>query len=121
MGNEIMSSFISNLASEEFVAAISNGLITEAEAREFAGQVLDRFRNPFIDHQWKSICVQYSSKMKLRNVPLIKKYIAKTNQVPELMALGFAAYLLYMKGNLISKKHFTHWGVDPQGGLAEPG
>lgn len=107
MGNEFMSSFISNLACEEIVTAISDNLITEAEAREFAGQVLDRFRNPFIDHQWKNICVQYSSKMKLRNVPLIKKYIAKTNQVPELMALGFAAYLLYMKGNLNSKKHFT--------------
>jgi tagaturonate reductase len=60
---------------------------------------MERFRNPFLDHQWISITVQYSSKMKMRNVPLLVKYYSKQTGVPEHMALGFAAYLLFMKCN----------------------
>jgi tagaturonate reductase len=35
--------------------------------------------------------------MKLRNVPLLLKHYRNNNTVPENMALGFAAYLLFMK------------------------
>ena len=33
----------------------------------------------------------------MRNVPLLVKHYSKTNQVPEYMALGFAAFLLFLK------------------------
>lgn len=33
----------------------------------------------------------------MRNVPLLLKHYSKTNQVPEYMALGFAAFLLFLK------------------------
>ena len=98
MGNEFMSSFIHNLAIQEIAHAVSGDLISYAEACEFAQKVLDRFRNPFLDHQWLSISVQYSSKMRMRNIPVLVRHYEKTNQVPEHMALGFAAYLLFMKG-----------------------
>ncbi len=60
-------------------------------------KVIDRFRNPFLDHQWLSISVQFSSKMKMRNVPILLRHYEKSKQVPENMALGFAAFLLFMK------------------------
>jgi tagaturonate reductase len=41
--------------------------------------------------------MNYTSKMKLRNVPLLVKHYNKTGTVPENMSLGFAAYLLFMK------------------------
>jgi len=34
----------------------------------------------------------------MRNVPLLLRHYGKTNHVPEHMALGFAAYILFMKG-----------------------
>ena len=37
--------------------------------------------------------------MKMRNIPLLLRHYAKTNQPPEGMVLGFAAYLLFMKGS----------------------
>ena len=41
--------------------------------------------------------MNYTSKMKLRNVPLLLRVYSKSGKVPASMALGFAAYLLFMK------------------------
>lgn len=107
MSNEFMSSFVHNIALQEIAPAITNGLITYTEASDFASKVLDRFRNPFLDHQWLSITVQYTSKMKMRNVPLLVRHYEKTNQVPVHMALGFAAYLLFMNGTDSQQGKYT--------------
>ncbi len=106
MSNEFMYSFIHNLAIREIANAVSSETISYAEACEFAMKVLDRFRNPYLDHQWLSITVQYSSKMRMRNVPLLVRYYEKTNSVPEHMALGFASYLLFLKAERNSKGQF---------------
>jgi len=59
--------------------------------------VLDRFRNPYIEHAWLSITLQYSSKMKMRNVPTLLKYYQQHQTVPAYMALGYAAHILFMR------------------------
>jgi len=64
---------------------------------DFASNTFERFCNPFIDHQWQSITVQYTSKMKMRNIPLLQSHYELTRSVPMYMATGFAAFLLYMK------------------------
>jgi tagaturonate reductase len=99
MNNPHMSSFIHNLAFNEIAGAMSDSTISYPDACNFAGKVMDRFKNPFIDHPWINITVQYSSKMKMRNIPLLLKYYNKHSHVPDNMALGFAAYLLFMKTN----------------------
>jgi tagaturonate reductase len=65
-------------------------------AEEFADSVLDRFRNPFIQHQWIAIAQQYTTKIITRVLPLLKQYYSLYNQVPENVAKGFAAYLVLM-------------------------
>jgi tagaturonate reductase len=65
-------------------------------AEEFADSVLDRFRNPFIQHQWIAIAQQYTTKIITRVLPLLKEYYNLYNQVPEHIAKGFAAYLVFM-------------------------
>jgi tagaturonate reductase len=97
MDDSHMASFIYNLSMNEVAVAMSNGKISYREACDFATKVIDRFRNPFIDHQWLSIAVQYSSKMKMRNIPLLAKHYQRHTHTPAHMALGFAAYLLFMK------------------------
>lgn len=64
---------------------------------DFANSVFERFCNPFIDHQWQSITVQYTSKMKMRNIPLLQRHYELSDTVPVHMATGFAGFLLYMK------------------------
>jgi tagaturonate reductase len=97
MADEVMSSYIRRLAILEIAAAMDDEVVTYNEACLFANTVMDRFRNPFIDHQWLSITMNFTSKMKLRNIPLLLRHYNKTEKVPEQMAFGFAAYILFMK------------------------
>jgi tagaturonate reductase len=97
MENPDFLSFVYGLALNEIAPSIVSDQISYEDAASFARSVIERFKNPFSDHQWISIAVQYSSKMKLRNVPLLIKYYALRGQTPDHMALGFAAFLLFMK------------------------
>jgi len=97
MEDEDMAAWISGLMLQEMVPAITDIYITEAAATQFAQAVLDRFRNPHIAHQWVSITMQYTSKMKMRNVPVLLRHYQRSQEPPVWMALGFAAYLLFMR------------------------
>ncbi len=96
MDNELMSGYITDLMKYEIGPSIPYKI--EAETVEvFIARVLDRFRNPHIDHQWKNITLNYSYKIKMRCLPLLFRYYEENDEVPELFALGFAAYLYFMK------------------------
>jgi tagaturonate reductase len=96
MDDDLMCNYVSDLMSREIANAIPCTL-PEGLTDRFSGQVLDRFANPFIRHNWISITMNYSSKMKMRCVPLIREHYRRHQSVPELMALGFAAYIRFMK------------------------
>lgn len=100
MADSRFQEFIHQLMIEEIVPAVINEEITREEAESYAYSVMDRFRNPFLDHKWLSISLNYTSKMFLRNVPLITRYYQRMNAVPVHMAEGFGAYLRFMKCNL---------------------
>jgi tagaturonate reductase len=102
--------FINQLMLKEIAPAIPYDVDHETAA-DFAGKVLDRFRNPNIEHQWISISAQYSSKMKMRVVPLLLNHYKSHSVVPEYVALGFAAFIRFMKstqnaeGKFIGSNH----------------
>jgi tagaturonate reductase len=99
MNDGEMSVFIRRLMMLELATALESEIISYNEACVYANTVTDRFRNPFLDHQWLSITLQYSLKMRMRNVPLLQRHYAKSQQPPACMALGFAAFILFMKGS----------------------
>lgn len=113
MENGFFDSFITSLMMDEIVPSITGNGITKAEAESFAKRVLDRYRNPFIEHKWQSICVQYTSKMAMRCVPLIRTYYARFQKVPQHMASGIAAYIRYMQVKQAGSAQFTGeaWGA----------
>jgi len=89
--------FIENLLYQELVPSVVSDIISYEEATRFADNVLERFANPFIQHKWSSISMNFEEKMKMRNTYLIDQY-AKINSVPsKYMALGFAAFCNYMQ------------------------
>ncbi|MEO6611923.1 MAG: tagaturonate reductase [Chitinophagaceae bacterium] len=94
--DKIFSVFARNLMHTEIAKAIPFA-IDEKVKTEFANRVFERFCNPFIDHQWQSITVQYTSKMKMRNIPLLLRHFELNDSPPAYMATGFAGFLLYMK------------------------
>ncbi len=96
MENPDMERYITELTLDELAPAIPYEVDLE-RARTFGRQVLDRFRNPYIKHQLIDITVQYTAKMKMRNVPTLLSHYEKFGTVPARMAQGFAAYVLFMK------------------------
>jgi tagaturonate reductase len=96
MDDELIASFISDLMLTELAPAIPYEVSLE-RARAFGGKVLDRFRNPQIQHLWINITMQVSSKMKMRDIPILLKHYRDNDTAPRLFAFGFAAYLYFMK------------------------
>ncbi len=107
MDDELLNHFIQILMNTEIASSIPYKATT-AQKEEFAVNCLDRFRNPFIEHQWLSITVQYSSKMKMRVVPVLLQYYSLYNKVPENMATGFAAYIYFMK--VVKEENGNYYG-----------
>ncbi|MFT3701861.1 MAG: tagaturonate reductase [Agriterribacter sp.] len=96
MSDKHFSSYVQDIMLKEIAPAIPAN-VADDEAEAFGNQVLDRFANPFLNHQWISITVQYTSKMKMRVIPVLLRYYHIFNIVPQNMAKGFAAYILFMK------------------------
>jgi tagaturonate reductase len=95
MDDEQFTKFITQLMFEEIRPSIPYK-IDDVVAADFANKVLDRFRNPYIRHEWLSISVQYSTKIKMRVIPLLLNYYKLKNKVPACIALGFAAFIRFM-------------------------
>ena len=96
MDDSFVADFIKELMTREIGKSIPYP-VPEEEATEFAANVIDRFSNPSIAHQWISITLNYTSKLKMRVVPVLQQYYKAYNTVPEKVAIGFAAWLLFMK------------------------
>ena len=97
MEDTVMQQYVTNLMEQEIAPCICGETISAAEANEFSNKVIERFSNPFIEHKWISITLNYTQKIKMRNVPILLKHYEQQQDVPGYMALGFAAYLLFMK------------------------
>jgi tagaturonate reductase len=62
----------------------------------FAEEVLDRFRNPFLHHSLRTIATNSTTKLAVRVLPTIVRFYHQFGTLPELLALGFASYVLVM-------------------------
>jgi tagaturonate reductase len=89
--------FIHQLMISEISPAIAGDEISVDAAHAFALSVIDRFRNPWLEHQWAAITLHYSSKMNMRNLPLLEQSLERFGKIPPAMVLGLAAHLLFMK------------------------
>ena len=107
MEDKIFSAYVRNLMLTDIADAIPYE-IEKTEIDQFANKVLDRFRNPFLQHKWINITLQNTMKMKNRNVPVILRYHQLYNKSPKYMATGFAGYLLFMKA--VKKEDGIYYG-----------
>ena len=72
--------------------------VDPATVEPYIDEVLQRWRNPFLVHRLIDITLESTTKMRHRVVPSIEDYYALHGAAPRHMALGFAAYLLFMNG-----------------------
>ena len=107
MGDKIIGNFIRQLMLTEIAPAIPYP-VAEKESAEFAAKVIDRFSNPTIEHQWISITLNYTSKLKMRVVQVLHRYNELYSAVPEKISIGFAAWLIFMKA--VKKEGNVYFG-----------
>jgi len=69
------------------------------ELADFANQVIERFRNPYIQHRWLDIALNGVAKFKTRVLPSLIPYLER-NLVPPLLSLAFAGLIRFYRGCL---------------------
>ena len=84
--------FVNDMVAEEVIPMIEED---QAELKEFAASILERFYNPYIKHLLKSISLNSLSKWEARNYPTVKDNWFKAGRVAEHEAMTFAALLAY--------------------------
>jgi tagaturonate reductase len=74
---------------------------------DYAGDVLERFANPYIRHLLLSISLNSVSKFKTRVLPSIKGFLEKTGKPPKLLSFSLAALIAFYKGKNLANGELT--------------
>ena len=72
--------------------------LPEAELRQFADDVLERFVNPYVKHFVTSIMLNSFPKYRTRDLPGLKTYLDRKGSLPQGLVLGLAGIITYYKG-----------------------
>jgi len=95
----IEDSSLGTFLSHAIFQEILPGLDMEKESLvQFANDVLDRFKNPFINHELSSIALNSISKFKVRVLPSIVRYYELNKRLPSHLMFSWAALLCLYKG-----------------------
>lgn len=94
ISDDVIKDFVHTMIYNEIIPTLT---LPYDELKGFADSVVDRFLNPFINHELLSICLNSASKWKARNLPSIKGFYQKTGKLPVCLTVGFAAMLVFYR------------------------
>lgn len=72
--------------------------LPEAELNQFANDVLDRFRNPYLEHALMSISLNSISKFKTRVLPSVIEFIKRKDALPKRLLFSLASLITFYSG-----------------------
>jgi tagaturonate reductase len=94
--DRLIGTLINDLIFKEVIPTID---LPEEELIQFALEVMERFKNPFIRHELSAIALNSISKFKVRVLPSILDFIDMYQLAPKRLCLAFAALIkLYVDG-----------------------
>lgn len=73
--------------------------LPKEELEQFSNDVLDRFKNPYLEHALMSISLNSTSKFKTRVLPSILEYIKRKNALPKGLLFSLASLIAFYKGD----------------------
>ena len=91
----VISKYIHKVQFDELMQTLN---LPMAELEQFAGDVLERFDNPYVDHQVTSIMLNSFPKFQARDLPGVKTYLERKGELPKGLVFGLAAIITYYKG-----------------------
>jgi tagaturonate reductase len=92
--HEVVGKYIRKVMFEELMETLN---LPKDELEKFANDVLERFNNPFVDHQVTSIMLNSFPKYETRDLPGLKTYLKRKGELPKGLVLGLAAIITYYK------------------------
>ena len=93
--HEVISKYIHKVQFDELMQTLD---LPMEELQKFATDVLERFDNPFVDHQVTSIMLNSFPKFQARDLPGLKTYLERKGELPKGLVFGLAAIITYYKG-----------------------
>lgn len=91
----VMSEFLNHLLQQEILPALD---MPEATLADYAAGVIDRFKNPYIDHYWLTISLNSFAKWKVRLLPSLLSYVEQHGEAPPLMSFSLACLIRFYQG-----------------------
>ena len=91
----VVGTFLKDAIFEEICPTLD---LPEAELKQFSNDVLDRFRNPYLEHALLSISLNSTSKFKTRVLPSVLEYIKRKGKLPKCLLFSLAALIAFYKG-----------------------
>ena len=95
MNDDVASAFLNKCMKKEILPTIGEN----EESIAFANSVFDRFRNPFIQHKWRSIALNSVSKFSVRVLPTLLEYKEKNGYAPKGLTLSLANLIYFYKND----------------------
>jgi len=93
--HSIVGKYIHKVQFEELMQTLN---LPMDELKKFATDVLERFNNPYVDHQVTSIMLNSFPKYEIRDLPGVKTYLERKGELPRGLVFGLAAIITYYKG-----------------------
>ena len=93
----VLGKYIHKVQFEELMETLN---LPMDELRQFAADVLERFNNPYVDHQVTSIMLNSFPKFQARDLPGVKTYLERKGELPQGLVFGLAAIITYYKGGV---------------------
>ncbi|MBC8587396.1 tagaturonate reductase [Paratissierella segnis] len=94
--DETIGKFVKSVIFDEIIPTLD---LPEEELFDFAEDVLDRFRNPFIKHYLMSISLNSMSKFETRILPSILEYKNRQNKLPKKLVFSLASLIYFYRGD----------------------
>jgi tagaturonate reductase len=92
----VLLSFLDKLMRLEIIPSVRE--VENDQLQAYTGDVLDRFKNPFVRHKLSSIALNSISKFVVRILPSIENHLRNTGELPERIILSFAALIRFYQG-----------------------
>ena len=93
----VVGRYINRVMFDELLETLN---LPKEELIQFGKDVLERFNNPFVDHQVTSIMLNSFPKFQTRDLPGLKVYLERKGELPKGLVLGLAAIITYYKGGV---------------------
>lgn len=94
--HELLSRYLRRLVIDEICPTLGGD---QEAVRVYAEAILQRFRNPYVEHRWRSIALNAVSKWQARLLPTLRDASQQRGELPPLLVFSLAALLvLYREG-----------------------